>query len=121
MIPIFTILKGIGVANKLKNFVKSKDFIFFIIVLLFVSIILIMSVRLLMRRKEIVRLVERVEQLEITNAYLQTERLTLSNKLWIEESFTNTTTKIIMITNDFYLEEEDIILRENFKYDFYKE
>lgn len=121
MIPIFTIIKGLGLANKLKNFVKSKDFIFFILVLIMVIVILSMSVRLLLRRREVVRLYERVEQLEITNAYLQTERLTLSNKLWIEESFTNTTTKIIMITNDFYLEEEDIILRENFKYDFYRE
>lgn len=121
MLSLMAIIKGIGLANKLKGFVKSKDFIFFIIILVFVITILLMSVRLLMRRREVVRLYEKVEQLETTNAYLQTERLTLSNRLWIEESFTNTTMKIIMINNDFYLEEEDIILRENFKYDFYKE
>ena len=103
----------------LKN--NKREFLLFIVVCICFGVIIWMTMRLLWRKNQVEKLEVKVEQLETTNEYLNTEILNFSNKAFVKDSFTNTTTKIIMITNDFYLIEEDIILRENFKYDFYKE
>lgn len=125
MLSIFGIIKGIGILSKIKSFFgnkdNQKDILFFCLIMVFVIVIIIMSIRLMSRRRQVEKLEIKIEALEVSNEVLIAEQLTLSNKLFIQASFSNTTTKIIMITNDFYLEEEDIILRENFKYDFYKE
>ena len=103
----------------LKN--NKREFLLFLVVCICFGVIIWMTMRLLWRKNQVEKLEVKVEQLETTNEYLNTEILNFSNKAFVKDSFTNTTTKIIMITNDFYLIEEDIILRENFKYDFYKE
>lgn len=114
---------SIGIIAKVVGYIwkNKKDFFFLGLILCFVVIISVMAIRLQLKRNEIIKLEDKIEYLEYTNEILISEVLTVSNKLFIQQSFTNTTTKIIMITNDFYLEEEDLILRENFKYDFYKE
>lgn len=115
-------LTAIGIISKiLKYFRKNKkDLIFIGILFVLTAMIFILSIRITLRRREINRLTNRVEALEFTNTYLSDEILTYSNKLFIQKSFTNSSIKIVMITNDFYLGDEDIELREVFKYDFYK-
>ena len=109
---IFTILKFLK-----KNW---KEFALFIIVFSLVMTIIYMVFKINSHKKEIDKLEVKVEQLEITNDYLSYEALTFSNKAFVKKTFTNTTVKIVLITNDFYLEEEDLILKENYKYDFFE-
>lgn len=126
---IFSLLSKFAL-SKVKDYIKNnkKEFILFVVVLVCFCIISFMSLRLLYRKNQVSKLEDdidnleiKVEHLETTNEYLSFEILNFSNKAFVKNSFTNTTTKIIMITNDFYLIEEDIILRENYKYDFYKD
>lgn len=115
-------LTAIGIISKvLKYFNKNKkDLIFLVLILILTIIIFIVSIRIALYRRKVVNLTNTVEGLEFTNTYLSDEILTYSNKLYIQKSFTNSSVKIVMITNDFYLGDEDMELREVFKYDFYK-
>lgn len=124
MLSIIGIIKGIGILKKVKNFFRKdnlKEIFTFILITIFLITIVIMSIRLVVKKKVIKDLQIEIEQLEITNEFLSVNVLDYSNKLFIKNSFTNTTYKIIKLTNDFYLAEEDLILREEFKHDFYKE
>lgn len=124
MLSFIGIIKGIGILKKVKSFFSKenkKEILSFIIITACLIAIVIMSMRLVVKKQKIQKLQIEIEQLETTNEFLSVNILDYSNKLFIKNSFTNTTFKIIKLTNDFYLAEEDLILREEFKHDFYKE
>lgn len=97
---------------------KWTYFILTIVISLLVITYLIVDIK--KKDKTIIKLNSDITNLITSNEHLSFEVLNFSNKAFIKNSFSNTTTKIIMITNDFYLTEEDIILRENYKHDFYQ-
>lgn len=124
MLSVIGIIKGIGILSKIKKFFSKdnlKEIISFCLITIFLITIIMMSIRLVVKKQRIKELQIEIEQLETTNEFLSINVLDYSNKLFIKNSFTNTTYRIIKLTNDFYLSEEDLTLREDFKHDFYKE
>lgn len=122
MLSFLAIFKGAGFVTKLISlFKKNKSsFIFLAIIVVAYIVILVMTIRLKIKNKQISVLEQNIEILTITNQYLSSEVQTMSNRWYVQKSFSNTSIKIQLMTNDFYLTEEDIMLRENFKHDFYQ-
>lgn len=122
MLSFLAIFKGAGFVTKLISlFKKNKSsFIFLAIIVVACIVILVMTIRLKIKNTQISVLEQNIEILTITNQYLSSEVQTMSNKWYVQKSFSNTSIKIQLMTNDFYLTEEDIMLRENFKHDFYQ-
>lgn len=110
----------LSIVKKLFSVLTNKWTYFILTIIISLLVITYLIVDIKKKDKTIIKLNSDITNLTISNEYLSFEALNFSNKAFIKNSFSNTTTKIIMITNDFYLTEEDIILRENYKYDFYQ-
>lgn len=108
------------IVKKLFSVLTNKWTYFILTIVISLLVITYLIVDIKKKDKTIVKLSNDITNLSISNEHLSFEVLNFSNKAFVKNSFSNTTTKIIMITNDFYLIEEDIILRENFKHDFYQ-
>lgn len=97
----------------------KSEFILLIIVLVCFLTITIMTFRLSHRKNQIKKLEVEIEKLEITNEYLSLEVLNISNTLYVKNNFSNSTIKVITLTNDLVLIEEDLYIRDNFMFDFF--